>query len=220
MKMKVLMQEFVGLFGYGLHNTSPKARIFAKDNRFLELYESFRSNTLVSVERCFALYQLAMATRHVEGNVAEFGVYKGGTAKMLAEVYKGTKKNIFLFDTFDGMPDDANKGLFSDVSLEQVKEYLSAYPEIKYYPGFFPESARGVEGKFCLVYLDADLGKSTQDGLEFFYDKLSFGGVIVVDDYGQERWPDVKIVVDAFAKKVGIYPVAAAPFQCFLMKNR
>lgn len=52
----------------------------------------------------YNLYQFACQTRSVPGAIAELGVYKGGTAKLLSHVLADTGKTLHLFDTFSGMP--------------------------------------------------------------------------------------------------------------------
>jgi O-methyltransferase len=57
------------------------------------------------------LYQLARHASRLDGNFAEIGVYRGGTAKLLANITDGAKRELHLFDTFDGMPDTDSRDL-------------------------------------------------------------------------------------------------------------
>src|SRR5688572_25071213 len=59
-------------------------------------------DTLVSADRCYVLYSLASQALHVEGEFWECGVYRGGTAHLLADVISssGREKTLRLFDTF------------------------------------------------------------------------------------------------------------------------
>ena len=167
----------------------------------------------------YMLYQCAQAARVLHGDVAELGVYKGDSAKMLSEVFKGTKK-ILLFDTFSGLPGERSAisdNNFDDTSVGSVKEYLKEYSNVHLFPGFFPETAKNITGEYCLVYLDADLSKSIQDGLEFFYPKMVPGGFIVIDDYHSKYWPRVTAVVDEFLNKIGNPLLISAPNQCIII---
>jgi O-methyltransferase len=51
---------------------------------------------------------------------------------------------------------------------------------------------------FSLVNLDADLYLPTKAGLEFFYPRLSPGGIIIIHDYNY-KWPGIKKAADDFA---------------------
>ncbi len=90
----------------------------------------------------------------------------------------------------------------ADSPIEEVKNYLSSYQCIVYHKGLFPQTADSVsKNKFSFVYLDADLYQSTKDGLEFFYPRLSKGGVIIIDDFVSRRWAGVETAVGEFLEK-------------------
>src|SRR6266511_1529527 len=85
---------------------------------------------------------LQYATVAPPGNFAEFGVYRGGTAKHLAKIARQRGCLLYLFDTFAGIPfagpHDVHKvGDFSDTSLEAVHELI---PDAILVPGVFPQS--------------------------------------------------------------------------------
>jgi hypothetical protein len=223
--MKLFIQRLLAPFGYQIQSTNPENRLSIKDPEFLALYEKMRSHTLVQIDRCFMIYQAACATASLPGSVAELGVYKGGTAKIVGEVLKETGKRIYLFDSFSGMPwtekdKEKHETLFEDVTLEKVKEYLKEYPAIEFRPDFFPDTAKGLEQeKFSLVYLDADLYESTKSGLEFFYPRMVTGGIILFDDYGSHNWTGVREAVDTFAKSIGTRAISTVPYQAMLIKQ-
>jgi len=99
---------------------------------FQRYYERAAPRTLVSPDRCYVLYSLLKQAIHVNGNVWECGVYKGGTAAMILAILrdKMPAKRLYLFDTFEGMPEtDPTKDLhkqgdFADTSVESVAAYL------------------------------------------------------------------------------------------------
>jgi len=55
--------------------------------------------------------------------------------------------------------------------------------------------------KFAFVNLDADLYNPTKAGLEYFYPRLSPGGVIIIHDYNH-KWEGVIKAVDEFVKTI------------------
>ena len=175
-----------------------------EDNRdFLALMEEIASHTLVAPLPCFNLYQLVRRARFLEGEIAEAGVYRGGTAQLLAHVAQN--KQVHLFDTFSGMPAaDPSKDLhkagdFSDTSLDSVKARLSKYENVIFHPGFFPETAASVTDlKFSFVHVDVDIYRSVMDCCLFFYPRMTIGGVMVFDDYGQVSCPGAKDAIDKF----------------------
>jgi len=159
----------------------------------------------------YNLYSLGKATTRLAGAMAEAGVYRGGTAKLFCKIKGDTP--LYLFDTFEGLPPVDKKidpgfgtGQFSETSLELVKDYLKAYPNVHFYPGFFPASAQGQEPErqsYRFVHLDLDLYQSTFDALGFFYSKMVRGGIIVSHDYNNVNAGGVKRAFhEFFADKV------------------
>ncbi len=143
--------------------------------------------TLSDVEAC-QLSGLVDAAAKIEGDMAEVGTYNGGSAKIICEV-KGDKP-LHLFDTFNGIPEveEIDTGKFAvgqyAASLEAVTNYLKDYPNVFFYKGIFPTTAKPVERKtFSFVHLDVDTYKSTLSCLEFFYPRMSTGGIILSHDY-------------------------------------
>ena len=166
-----------------------------EDPGFLELMATLQRDSLIiqSLNEAYNLYRLCAQTRQLEGEIAELGVYKGGTARMLCEVQHG--KELHLFDTFDaygGMPavragvDLHKPGDFKEARLSEVKKLCSGFEGVHFHPGLFPETTKDLESKsrtFAFVHLDVDIYQSTLDGLKYFYPRLSPGGMLVSHDY-------------------------------------
>lgn len=192
---------------------------------FKEIHEAMRGLTLVSEDRCQALYNLAQEANKLEGDVAEIGVYKGGTAKLLA--LSCPDKTIHLFDTFQGMPakDDPSidfhkEGDFNDTSLEAVRDALSDCNDVKFYPGMFPDTVDStISEKFSLVHSDVDLYQCNVDVLEYFYPRLVPGGIIVFDDYEWEGCPGIKKSLEEFLVDKPEELKVSAQYQCYFVKR-
>lgn len=156
-------------------------------------------NSLLSDDRLAVIQALCKRVENIEGSTAEFGVYQGGSAKVISDALPN--KFLHLFDTFTGIPFRGNAdihevGDFSDTFLNDVRN-LIGHHNTWYHVGLFPAGFDSDE-KFCLVHLDCDQYQSMKDGLEFFYPRMSVGGIIIIDDYGWQRCPGVKKSVDAF----------------------
>lgn len=144
----------------------------------------------------------------IEGEMAELGVYKGESAQLLHHM--SPSRTLHLFDTFEGFtgkdlqPETGeassytNKN-FADTSVEKVFKKIGGNREkIKVHPGYFPDSAAGLDNiAYALVSLDADLYNPTKAGLEYFYPRLSPGGVILIHDYNC-KWEGLNKAVDEF----------------------
>jgi len=166
----------------------------------------------------------------VMGDFAELGVYKGATARILHLC--DPKRQLHLFDTFEGfsasdLKEETGKAAsyttqhFADTSLEKVKSVIGDHSNISYYKGYFPESASNCKAeKFSLVNIDVDLHKPTKAGLEFFYPRLSDGGIILIHDYNDD-WPELMKTVNNFCKTIpeNLVPVSDADGSVMIIKT-
>src|SRR3989338_1298785 len=153
----------------------------------------------LSVFEIFNVYSAVLSTAKIPGDIAEVGVFKGGSAKVICIAREqsgkpGNSKIIHLFDTFEGLPEvdtiDTKQtgGKFSRgeyaASLESVQHYLEGYHNIHFYKGLFPSTADPVKNiTFSFLHLDVDIYQSTKDALKFFYPRMNKGGIIISHDY-------------------------------------
>jgi O-methyltransferase len=147
-----------------------------------------------------------LEARGVPGAIAELGVWRGNSAKVIHSLAPG--RIFYLFDTFAGfdrndsetaLPDDAMLH-FRDTSVAEVKQFLGGSANLRFCPGWFPETAAAVpdEERFAFVHLDCDLYKPMRAALAFFYPRMAVGGMIAIHDFGSGRWPGVAQAVDEF----------------------
>ena len=208
--------------GIQLRKMNSEQGFWSSNADFVALYKEIAPYTLVGLHKSFMIYQYARyAARHLKGDVGQLGVYKGGSAKMIAECFKNTPSKVFLFDTFEGLPGDAEgeQGLFSDVAFEEVQKLLSPYPRVELRKGFFPDTAQDLKDRtYSFAYLDGDMYQSTKDGLEFFYPRLIPGGIMLCDDYESPKWTGVKKAVSEFATAHTLEVIHTAWWQCAIIK--
>ena len=161
-----------------------------------------QKRTLLYYDRLFSIFQLLVDLKRRHGNaehtnLAEIGVYKGGSSYFIASVvqkihFPGAR--VQCFDTFEGHAtedlsiekDQKRKPSdFSDTEFEEVKSYLSRFENVKVYKGSFQDTCEEVSsGTFHFVHVDVDLYEPTRFILDFFHSRLALGGVFIIDDYG------------------------------------
>jgi O-methyltransferase len=184
------------------------------------------------------LYLLYLQVRQVldariEGDFAEVGVYRGITAKLLHSL--APQKKLYLFDTFDGFDrlDVAaearetgrrqSAGQFSDTSLEQVKRFVGSDQNVVYRRGRFPQTALDlpVGTAFSLVHFDADLHEPARAFCEFFYPRMTAGGVMIFHDYNS-GFVGVRKAVDGFFgdKPEGVIQIPDKSGTAVVIKNK
>ncbi len=186
-------------------------------------FSNMQSKTLVSKDRCHVIYLEGKKVITLDGDIAEVGVYKGGTSKLLAQIFRKSGKNLHLFDTFTGLPkpklgiDSHIEGYLSDTSLEEVREYLKEFSNISYYKGMFQDTSKEIETSlFALVHVDVDLYESALSCCSFFYPRMIYNGVMLFDDYAYKDCGGVKLALDSyFSTKKDELAVIVKP-QCIV----
>jgi O-methyltransferase len=184
---------------------------------------------VASVDRKYLLWQLAtQCARALPGNLAELGVYRGGSAYVLARAAReaGTGKTVHLFDSFSGMPETSKnydvhqEGDFADAPLAQVKAYLSDFAdEVVFHPGFVPATFAGLDDTaYCFAHIDLDLHDAIRDATAFLYPRMARGSVILYDDYGFPTCPGARKAVDEFFADKPEMPVVLPMGQCLVVK--
>ncbi len=122
---------------------------------------------------------------HLDGDVAEFGVYNGGNCFALARV---TSRKVWAFDTFEGIPqEDYIAGLDIDAPGKFAPQYdlLHVDPSYGIVPvkGRFADTLPGCEAQIVMALVDCDLYVSVTQALEWLSGHLTRGGIVILDDY-------------------------------------
>jgi len=187
--------------------------LWEEDKEYGSALQSALGFTIIDPVRLYMLWQFSRdASERVPGDVAEVGVYRGGSARIFQKAILKKNIKIHLFDTFKGIPSADPKrdlhraGNFSDVDFEALKKAFETDPRIQIHQGIFPDTAKGIEGPFSFVHIDVDTYSSTLACMKYFSTRMSPGGVIIDDDYGYLSCPGARQAVDEFlSPKKAIY---------------
>ena len=192
---------------------------------FVAQYKKISPYTLVSEDRCYVLASLATQALRLEGEVWECGVYKGGTAMLLAECLSAAPRVLRLFDTFEGMPKtdsarDLHKaGDFSDTSFEAVRSLVRG-DFIHFHKGLIPATFSGLESaRIAFAHVDVDIYSAVLECCDFIFPKLCVGGFMVFDDYGFPSCPGARIAVDRFFLGRTAIPLVLPTGQAVVFKS-
>lgn len=122
-----------------------------------------------------------------KGCIVEAGSYKGGSAAKFSIVAKLVNRQLVIFDSFQGHPE--NEGKFKKGSycgsLDEVKGNIEKYGEIgicKFIKGWFKDTMPSFSDKICAAFLDVDLSSSTRTCLKYLYPLIISGGVLYSHD--------------------------------------
>jgi O-methyltransferase len=183
---------------YGMVRPAATYSPWNKDNLFQTMLVSIEGFTLVDKYRCFELWKLIEQIAKLKnGSIIEVGVWRGGTGALIAKQAKncGIEESVFLCDTFTGVVkagarDSVYKGgEHSDTSRQVVEELIFTrmnLDNVEILEGTFPDQTglrvEGMQFRFC--HIDVDVYQSAKDVVDWIWDKMVPGGIIVYDDYG------------------------------------
>ena len=151
-------------------------------------------------------------TKAVPGDIAEMGVYYGGTAWLgVIELLDTKSKKIFhLMDSFEGFASPSStldpnvpehKMAIDSREFKEFSGFFSSFPNTRIHKGYFSNTLHDIKNDiFSLVHIDCDLYNPTKECLEFFWPRMSPKGLILVHDYVVPPWSyfGVKKAIDEF----------------------
>lgn len=225
---KFILAEKISGLVYPRYKFSEFGRLYLYDDEFISYYMRFDRSNFHSLDRKYALDQLMNLVSDVEGDTVECGAYQGASSSIMCRKILGTLKKHHIFDSFEGLsvphPEDGLYWKKGDLvsSEDAIRKNLREFDFIVYHKGWIPEKFHQVNGKrFSFVHIDVDLYKPTLDSLEFFYEKVNPGGIILCDDYGFNSCPGAKQAFDSFFCDKPEKLICLPTGQCFVMrKNR
>lgn len=192
---------------------------FLSFNQKRKVLSIVKPYTMLTYPRLSKLYDIAgsLERKNINGSFVECGVFNGGSAGVIASASKHNNRDIWLFDSWEGLPEPSEydisylgehgrRGSLLG-SIEKVEELLFEKIKISRHKihiakGWFNESIprhkRDI-GEIALLHLDCDWYESTKFCLQELYDRVVKNGFIFIDDYG--HWKGCKKAFDEFNKE-------------------
>ncbi|MBQ2638999.1 MAG: TylF/MycF/NovP-related O-methyltransferase [Candidatus Saccharibacteria bacterium] len=175
----------------------------------------------VSDKETEALLDLLEKTLALEGDIVEFGCYRGDTSVIFErrlEKYRRENpekplKFLWIYDSFEGLPektaedssaagDQFKAGELLVTKREVVEKFKKAglkVPRIR--KGFFENlEENDVPEKISFAFLDGDLYQSIKTSLKLVENCMTKDGIIVVHDYNNPELPGSSRAVDEWLK--------------------
>lgn len=175
----------------------------------------------------------------LDGDVVELGVGKGGTSLFFGHLARAKGKRVFSFDSFEGLPDPDNRkdnpyfrrGDYRpsprvQLNLLQRLHFLAKKYDlldtIQPVKGFFADTVPSIppDQRFCMAHLDSDLYDSVYVSLEGVFDRMTDGGIIIIDDFFHPAQGPARAAADFFNER-GLCPVfhVSFPYSVLLFKG-
>jgi O-methyltransferase len=145
----------------------------------------------------FVLVAQHILELHAQGAIVECGCYKGGSTAKLSILAKMTNRQLFVCDSFAGLPPPKNAqeaflkghgvhpdGVFAEgeycASLEEVKTNVDRHGCIDvctFVPGFFEKSLRDLHIAPACIVMDVDLISSARECLKYLWPRTVDNGI-------------------------------------------
>lgn len=167
--------------------------------------------------RTYIVCWFADYVKHLEGDFVECGVNTGAYSRAVIEYlnFNSLDKDFYLLDTFEGIDEslvsekekmngiDIYFGHYKNV-YEQVKKTFSSYSRVIIIKGSVPATLDACKtNKICYLSIDMNCVEPEIAAINFFWEKIVPGGVILLDDYGFPMHKLQKLAFDEFAKTKG-----------------
>ncbi len=153
-------------------------------------------------------------SRGLQGVVAEFGMFKGGTTMLISRFIEeiGASWKVFGFDTFGGFPPrrspldmyNHQDCVFTD---EGVVRAVFKGRNVEVIAGDVVETASRLKGEnLVLSFVDTDNYTSARAILEVIADRTQVGGAIIFD-----HWVGTNMFIDTIGERIAAKVLAADP---------
>jgi len=160
----------------------------------------------------------------VAGDFVECGVNKGflSSAVMQRLDWDKTGRKFYLLDTFSGLDPrqvtdaeiragalaknaDSLRSNFYVSGVDSVRANFAEWKNVVIVPGAIPDTLNEVKSE-CIAYLHIDMNCAPPEvaALTHFWDRLSDGAVVLLDDYAYLGFGEQKCAMDEFARAHGV----------------
>jgi hypothetical protein len=201
---------------------------FIKDPRFRAAYErgiaaagDYRWHWRVHI----GLWAAETASR-LDGDFVECGVNRGFLSSAIMKYldWDSLGKTFYLLDTFSGI-DERQAADAASIQLNEkhVREgfyvrgadtaiaNFAEWNNVKIIEGAVPQTLAQVDARrIAYLHLDMNNPKPETAALRYFWDKLTPGAVILLDDYAFAGYGSQKTALDAVSRELG-RPIASLP---------
>jgi len=181
------------------------------------------------VWRLHVLCWAAESALAVEGDFVECGVFKGLSTSVVAHYLDFGKRDRtwYLYDTFAGIPAEqldagrSNPKEYQDAGLyPSVVRRFAAYSNIRVNQGRVPEVlAQSSPQRIAFMHIDMNSAAAEVAALEVLFDRMTPGGLLVLDDYGWYWYRDQKKAEDPFFLKRGLKVLELPTGQGLVLKR-
>ena len=197
----------------------------------------------LDIARSWNVYVCCWAASHAKnlpGDFVECGVHRGMISRAVIHYidFNNTGKTFYLADTFCGIPEEQvteeekkfyaslgcdvvshhNKHYYNKDCYDAVKETFKDF-NVKLIRGKVPDTLPQIKAeKVCYLSIDMNTVAPEIAAVEYFWDRMVPGGIIILDDYGWDWHKPQKEGFDEFAKRKSVQILPLPTGQGLIIK--
>ena len=210
---------------------------FEQDQKFLSSYKSAMSFATTQVQsmdvrwRAYTACWAAATAAKLPGDFVECGVNTGLLSGTICRYldFHTSDRQFWLFDTYEGIPAD----MASLSERKSIDQYNQQYPDVwevaqanfadfsnaNLIRGLVPDTLPSADIR-AVSYLSIDMNIAAPEkaALDYFWPKMTSGGIILLDDYGFLPHEEQRSEANAFAMQMGVKVLPLATGQGIIIK--
>lgn len=217
--------------------TQHKTTEFLQDPRFIAAYQAGKTTGQWPIEVPWRVLTACWAGEQASklgGDFVECGVNNGSFVRAMIEYlhFEKLPQQFYLLDTFNGLVQEQFSeqenalGLYEHYKdhygdcYEVVKKTFAPYKNVKLIRGMVPDTLSQIDSdKIAFLSLDMNCAAPEVQAIEYLWDKLVPGAVVLLDDYGWDLHIEQKNALDLFAKEHNHDILLLATGQGLLIKR-
>lgn len=198
---------------------------FASDEAFMAAFNDNRREKIDEF-KLWRLHTYCWAGRsalNLPGDFVECGVFHGFYSAVLMQYldFAAIDKRMYLFDTFAGLSEEYStdrerQGVGDAYDLDEswvdgVRKRFEPYPNVVVRKGVVPDVLLEESPEhIALLHLDMNAGAAEIGALEVLFERMTPGGIVLMDDYGRCENHELHVVLDKWMEGHG-HPVLELP---------
>ena len=223
-------------FRYMADGCATKSELaFLNDENFMRSYDRMILATGYPTDPGlhFRIHQAVWAasvTKKIEGDFVECGTGRGMVFSAVLESiddWPALDKTLWLFDTFSpyhldpvtGRPDKSRgvRDLYAR-DLESTRENFSEWTRVKCVAGELPGTLEAVKlARIAFLHIDLNFASVEQEVLRRLWPLVTPGGIVLLDDYGQN--PEQNQAMNEVARELGFQILTTGSAQGIIVKS-
>ena len=212
------------------------------EETFQKIYPNKKANfndplMALRINKNFYFCKYFFSIKNLDEDFLECGVFKGFSSLLLRSIEEKLSNfninNYFLIDSFEGLSDilEEDKPIKPQVyqnkkgnlkaNIEHVENLFKYFKNVNIVKGWIPKVFDLLDEKnnYKFVHIDVDLYQPTFDSLNYIYDKVVKGGIIITDDYRSPSFPGNQKAWEKYFNSKNIRSLSLPSGQAVVIKE-